>query len=492
MPCSLHFSCTDTALTLWWDKPEDAPRNAVYRVVLDGCQQAETDRTHITFSNLSPETCCHAVVWMGDRLLGELNAVTAMTPRRLSVTDFGAVGDGKTLNTAALQKALDACGPGEEVYFPKGVYLTGALRLHSDMRVYLEEGAVLQGTENPEDYLPKIPSRFEGIEQECYQSLLNLGFMDHTSGLNCGNVLIHGKGTVCGGGQPLVLRTIEREQKLLEAYIASLGDSIREYENEHTIAGRARGRLINLSNCENVRITGLTLQNGASWNVHMLYSRNIVTDHCTFISENVWNGDGWDPDSSEQCTLFACKFRTGDDSVAIKSGKNPEGNVINRPVRHIAVFDCQSECGLGIAIGSEISGGVEDVRIWDCGLEHSLYGLQIKGTKKRGGYVQNVSVRDCVLSRFLVCAVKYNDDGEGAPVPPVFSGITCSGTHLTGWARNYWEKENHHLPAIDLSGFDVPGYEAKEISFIDCSMGEQASVNISCCENVNIRIKSAK
>ncbi len=492
MPCSLYFSCTDTALTLWWDKPEDAPQNAVYQAVLNGCRQAETNRTHLTFSDLPPETRCHAAVWMGDQLLGEMDAVTLPAPNRLSVADFGAVGDGKTLNTAALQKALDACSPGDEVYFPRGMYLTGALRLRGDMRIYLEEGAVLQGTENPEDYLPKIPSRFEGIEQECYQSLLNLGSMDHASGPNCRNVLIHGKGTICGGGQPLALRIIEREQKLLEAYLASLGESIREYESEHTIAGRARGRLINLSNCENVRITGLTLQNGASWNVHMLYSRNIVTDHCTFISENVWNGDGWDPDSSEHCTLFACRFRTGDDSVAIKSGKNPEGNKINRPARHIAVFDCKSECGLGIAIGSEISGGVEDVRIWDCDLEHSLYGVQIKGTKKRGGYVKNVSVRDCVLSRFLVCAVKYNDDGEGAPMPPVFSGFTCSGTHLTGWARNYWEKENHHLPAIDLSGFDVPGYEAKEISFIDCSMGEQASVNLICCENVNIHIKSAK
>ena len=74
-------------------------------------------------------------------------------------------------------------------------------------------------------------------------------------------------------------------------------------------------------NCRDVRITGLTLQNGASWNVHMIYSRNIVTDHCVFRSEGVWNGDGWDPDSSEDCTLFACRFFTGDDAVAIKSNK---------------------------------------------------------------------------------------------------------------------------------------------------------------------------
>ena len=96
----------------------------------------------------------------------------------------------------------------------------------------------------------------------------------------------------------------------------------------------------------------------------MIYCDDIQTDHCTFVSEGVWNGDGWDPDSSTNCTLFASEFFTGDDAIAIKSGKNPEGNEINRPCAHIRVFDCHSDCGHGICIGSEMSGGVEDVQIW--------------------------------------------------------------------------------------------------------------------------------
>ena len=484
----ISYAATDTTATLWWDQPEGSPAGARYRAVMSDGTVRETNRTHCMFDGLTPETEYTICVEMNGEEIGQVRVRTGSTPKRLTVTDFGAVGDGKTLNTKALQAALDACGEGEEVFLPAGTYVTGALRLHSDMKVRLEEGAVLQGTDHPEDYLPKIRSRFEGTEMMCYQSLLNLGEMDHAAGPNCRNVLIYGGGTIRGGGQPLALNIIEAEKERLREELAALGDKIKEYENEHTIPGRARGRLINLSNCETIRITGLTLENGASWNVHMLYSRDIVTDHCVFRSEGVWNGDGWDPDSSEDCTLFAAEFHTGDDSVAIKSGKNPEGNEINRPTRNIRVFDCRSEYGLGVAIGSEMSGGVENVKIWDCDLEHSLYGVQIKGTKKRGGYVRNISVRDSVLSRFLCCAVLYNDDGIGSPVPPVFSDMVCERVHLTGWARNYWEKELHAMPGIDLSGFDVPGYEVRNIQFRDCTMGEPASIALSRCRDISLGI----
>ena len=485
---TISSAATATSLTIWWEQPDSSPAGAVYSVVLDTGEHMEgLRRTHCTIKGLEPGSTHTAAVYMNGEKTGTLSSSLPFARKRLNVMDFGAVPDGVTLNTQALQKAIDACGGDEEVYFPQGTYLTGALRLHSDMALYLEKDAVLQGTDRPEDYLPKIPSRFEGIERMCYQSLLNLGQMHHDQGPNAGNVLIYGEGCISGGGQSLALNIMDAERREMEGLTPD-----PECENENTQPGRARGRLINLSNCENVRISGLTLQNGASWNVHMLYSRDIVTDHCVFRSENVWNGDGWDPDSSENCTLFACQFHTGDDSVAIKSGKNPEGCRIARPTRFIRIFDCKSFYGLGVAIGSEMSGGVEDVRIWDCDLEHSLYGVQIKGTRKRGGYVRNVSVRDCVLSRFLACAVLYNDDGEGSPTPPVFSGFACERVHFTGWARNYWEKEEHMMPGIDLSGFDTDGYEASDIAFRACTLGDGAGIAMSRCRHITLEIVETK
>ena len=491
MRTEMNAAALDTSLTVWWDQPEDAPRDPRYTVLLDGKPVLETARTHATLTGLTPETSYCVQICAGAEMIGEITAETAFPRRPIDVTKppYRAVSDGSALTTAALQAALDACGPEEEVYLPAGTYLTGALRLHSDMALHLAAGAVLQGTDNPADYLPKIPSRFEGIHQPCYQSLLNLGDMHSDAGPNCQHVLIYGEGTICGGGEALARNTIDLERDLLREELAALGDKIKECQCADTIPGRARGRLINLSNCEHIRVTGLTLKNGASWNVHILYSRDVVTDHCVFYSENVWNGDGWDPDSSEDCTLFASEFHTGDDSVAIKSGKNPEGNRVARPTRRVRVFDCVSEYGLGVAIGSEMSGGVEDVKIWDCDLRHSLYGVQIKATKKRGGYVRNVSVRDCVLSRFLVTAVTYNDDGEGAAAPPQLSGFRCQRVLFTGWARDYDETEEHPVPAISLQGFDAPGYEAQDAEFLDCEMENGAEIVLRHCRDVRLDVK---
>ena len=488
METKLFWAATADSATLWWDQPEASPAGLRYTLRLNGAQVYTGDRTHCTAEGLAPDTSYHAVLYAGEEPLDSAQVHTGARRRRLNVLDYGAVGDGAAMDTAALQRAIDACGPGDEVYLPAGVFLSGGLRLHSHMAMYLDEGAVLQGSQQPQDYLPRQWSRFEGIEQECYQSLLNLGELDHSAGPNCCDVMLYGKGTINGGGQTLGLRIIDEEQARLRAARPDLDEALKDCENEHTIAGRARGRLISLCNCEHVRITGLHLGNGASWNVHMIYSRDIVTDHCEFRSEGVWNGDGWDPDSSEDCTLFACRFFTGDDSVAVKSGKNPEGNRINRPTRRVRVFDCVSECGLGIAIGSEISGGVEDVRIWHCDLARSLSGLQIKGTRKRGGYVRNVLVRDCTLCRFIVRAVSYNDDGEGSPVPPVFAGCRCERVHLTGWAHEYWEKEDHSLPGIDLCGFDQPGYEARDMLFRDCTLGGEGIVRMQHCENIRVEV----
>lgn len=126
---------------------------------------------------------------------------------------------------------------------------------------------------------------------------------------------------------------------------------------------RCRGRLINISNAERVVISGIHCADGPSWNIHMVYSRSIWTHHCRISSRGIWNGDGWDPDSSENCILFDTVFDTDDDMVAIKSGKNPEGNVVRRSSHRIRVFDCIARGGHGIAIGSEVSGGISDIAI---------------------------------------------------------------------------------------------------------------------------------
>ncbi|MBQ8136865.1 MAG: glycoside hydrolase family 28 protein, partial [Clostridia bacterium] len=156
------------------------------------------------------------------------------------------------------------------------------------------------------------------------------------------------------------------------------------------------------------------------------------------------------------------------------------------------IFDCISHQGHGVAIGSEISGGIENVSIWDCDLRYSLYGVLVKGTKKRGGYVRNVRVRDSVLPRFSVAsALPYNDDGESAPTPPVFSDFTCERIHFTGWSREYWEDEMHLMPFIDLSGYGEAGYEVQNVKISKCFVENCSEIHVKACKNVSIDLNSA-
>lgn len=479
---SLHYYVESDSVTLWWEKPEDAAALQTYHLFLDGCEYAATTKTHSTIAGLPSESCHTAEVYREEESLGRVQFTLPKPVRRIDVTaaPYFAKGDGTTKNTTALQAALDACGAGECVYFPAGVYLTGALRLHSNMELYLDQGAVLKGSESPEDYLPRIPSRFEGVEMECYQSLLNMGELDHTAGANCHNVVIHGKGTIQGGGFKLASATIESERARLKAYLEANAELVATCENSDTIPGRVRGRLINMSNCENIRISGLTLADGASWNVHFIYSHNILTNHCTFRSTGIWNGDGWDPDSSENCTIFDCLFYTGDDSVAIKSGKNPEGNAIDRPSRHIRIFDCRCAFGHGLCMGSEMSGGIEDVKIWDCDLENSMVGIEIKGTSKRGGYVRDISVRDCVVPCLMAHAVPYNNDGVPASEPPRFENLRYERVRVTGKSL---VKEWTACRPLEFIGFDEK-HPVENVLFKGVEITGEKDAYFSLCHNV--------
>ena len=484
----------DNEITLWWERCE-LPQGGAYAVSLNGEAQEKTAKTHCQFKNLQPETQYAFSVVIVDEAgntiekLGAGTVKTLARKKRLDVTKapYYAVGNGETVNTVALQRALDDCKADECVYFPKGIYMTGALNVHSDTEIYLDQNAVLQGTGNVDDYLPKRKSRFEGLERECYSSLLNLGELDRNGGYNCKNVVIRGGGTVSGGGEHLCWTTIETERERLKKFLDNNADYVKTCENENTLPGRVRGRLINMSNCQNVVTSGITMQFGPAWNIHMIYSKDITTCGCKIVSKGVWNGDGWDPDSSENCVVFNTEFRTHDDAIAIKSGKNPEGNVINRPTKNVYIFDCYGQNG--IAIGSEMSGGVDGVYIWDCDFAFSYNGIKIKTTPKRGGYVRNVHVYDSVFAAIHVLTdVPYNNDGEGAPTLPKIENISMKNVESLGICIE--QGERHIVPPITVSGLSeqhpICDVEIKNLSLHNLENGEKPEMEIKNVENLVI------
>ena len=490
----LKSICFSRKVVLYWDLPEKFEKGNKYIIFLDGKIVGETEKCHLEVGKLTPDTEYNfSVEMVGNNscVVGEIKCITELEKEKIDITKppYNAVGDGITLNTEKIQAAINDCGKNQYVYIPSGDFMTGSLFLHSDMELYIEKDGILHGTSEVKDYEPKIKSRFEGHEMMCYAAVLNIGELDKDAGYTCSNVRITGEGTVCSGGRTLAQNVIDIETVLMKDYIESLGDKVSECENSNTIQGRVRPRLINVSCAQNVTISGITIKDGACWNVHMIYSDNVVTFGCIFRSENVWNGDGWDPDSSTNCTLFGSEFFTGDDAVAIKSGKNPEGNVINRPCEHIRIFDCISHFGHGITIGSEMSGGVSDVRIWNCDMGESVYGVEIKGTKKRGGYVRDVHVSHCKVCRILMHSVLYNDDGEAAPTVPVFEDCVFENMIVTARKRNK-DNQVEYCEAIELSGFNVPGHFIKNVKFknirIDNGVeSKKQAIYLQCCEGIS-------
>ncbi len=463
--------------TYFWELDDCELVHPEFSVFLNGKPTLTTDKTHFTLRGLDADTSYNIEVFVkkdgAKRLFIAEKLRTKPAPRFVNVRDFGATGDGRTLDTDAIKRAIEACGEGMTLYFPSGTYLTGALTLHSNMDVYLDEGATLQGSDNPEDYLPMIRTRFEGLTVDSYSPLIGIGALDHEGGVNTENIRIYGEGAILGGGAALCQAVIDSETVRLADYLASLGDAIKVYEKPYTIAGRARPRLLGIANSRNVTLSGLTVGNGASWNIQFIYSENILTYNCTITSEGVWNGDGWDPDSSESCTIFNCDFTTGDDGIAIKSGKNPEGDVINRPTKNIRIFDCRFITGHGIAIGSELSGGIDGIYIWDCDASHVVSGFSIKGTRMRGGYAKNIYIRNSKLVRIGIRAsVNFNNDGAPAPHPPFFSNLFAENVILTG---EYYDKETGepverevlYFDGLDEGEYKIHNVTLKDIT-VDC------------------------
>lgn len=472
----------DDKIVLWWDRQKERALGYKYRIKYAG-EIAYTEKTHFTVQkSMVASEKIDLIVDIVDacdmpiRTLAKETLSFAESKNRIDISKepYCAKGDGKTLNTAAIQKAIDDCTKNDVVYIPEGVFMTGALELHGDMELFVSKGATLQGTDNPEDYMPKIKSRFEGIERECYRSLLNLGEIDSQGGYTSRNVVIRGGGAILGGGRNLMIGIIEKETGLVY-------DEANCYTPLYRQGWISRGRLLQACNAENIVIADLTVGQAASWNLHFIYSKDIVTFGCKIVSSNVNNGDGVDPDSSENCTIFNCDFDTRDDMIAIKSGKNPEGNIIGRPSRNIRVFDCRSAHGHGLAIGSEISGGIDGVFIWDCHMEKSRCGFEIKGAKERGGYVKNVVVHDSEFSILAIRAVEYNSYGEAAPHPPVFENFRFENITLSGVCLKHngeaWDES-----ALIVEGFDDDRYCLKNVKLKDITIkhrGTNPKHNIS-------------
>jgi hypothetical protein len=300
---------------------------------------------------------------------------------------FGAVGDGKTLSTAAIQRAIAACvhaGGGRVVVSP-GRYLSGALFLGNNVELHLCAGATLQASKRFTDFPPR-PGRSEGIERPCHSSLLN--------GDNLENVAITGQGQLDGSGAAWweaqrITHDLRQAQKLP-----------REAENPPGAPLRwPRPRVINLMRCAGVVLSGVTIRDSPSWSLHLVYCDNAIVDGVTTTGLQAQNIDGIVVDSCSNVRISNCLLAQGGEAISLKSGYNQDGRRVNLPCENITITNCHATYSVGsaLSIGSETAGWIRNVAINNCTVSRSKYGIHIKAPRGRGGGVQNVRINNILL-----------------------------------------------------------------------------------------------
>ena len=286
-----------------------------------------------------------------------------------NIKEFGAE-EGR-LCTREIQRAIELCEKGGRVVIPKGRFTSGALYLKSDMTLFLEDGAYLLASGDIADF-PVIEYAFEGRDCLCYASLLNTDSAPHK------NITIEGKGTIDACGTLL--------------YRAELDEN----------KGK-RGRAVYVRNTENLTIRGVTIRQSPAWCLHIHYCNNVTVDGVKIYTKyaedgsryKLHNGDGIDVDACSQVSITNCLIESQDDCIAIKSGRDEEGRRVGIPSKGVLVENCRFTSGFGVAVGSEMSGGVENVTVRNCRFENTYSVASIKAIRGRGGYVKNISFENC-------------------------------------------------------------------------------------------------
>ncbi len=338
------------------------------------------------------------------------------------ITDFGASTDsGAVANQTAINNAIEAanCAGGGRVVVPAGQWLTGPITLLSNVNFVVEKDAIVKFSTKMEHYLPVVRTRWEGID--CY-TLHPLIYANNQK-----NVIISGEGTIDGQGSyetwwPLCgAKRHGWKEGMLSQTAPGLGRvKLAEYEMNSVdvelrrmgIADALRPQLINFYQCEQVKIEGVTLRNSPFWVIHPTLVNHLIVRGVTIISHGP-NSDGCDPESSKNVLIENCFFDTGDDCIAVKSGRNNDGRRWNIASENIVVRGCRMKNGHGgIVVGSEITGGCKNLWLENCQMDSPQLDrvVRLKTNTCRSGVIENIYVRNVEVGQCRECVLKINLD----------------------------------------------------------------------------------
>ena len=395
---------------------------------------------------------------------GVRNQITLPTfpDKTFVITDYYNGTD--SLYTTAINRAIDECSAqgGGTVLIPNGTYRTAPIRLKSNVNLHLSDSTILQFVTNPQLF-PTVLTRIEGID--CHNISPLIYAYDET------NIALTGKGVLDGQADTTNwfaskrLKGIDKDGKKINEktlLYQMMKDSVPV--NKRIFAGEKgiRPQFINLYKCTNILLEGFTLHHSPFWLIHPLLSENITIRKVTMQSHGA-NNDGCDPESCKNVLIDSCYFDTGDDCIAIKSGRDEDGRYWNIPCENIIVRNCQMKDGhAGVAIGSEITGGCQNVWVENCHMDSPELDriIRIKSNAERGGEVKNIFVRNITVGEckesVLGMELKYWHVEDG-PYPPYFHNV-----HL----ENITSQKSNYLLHIDGSEGKI---QARDLFIKNCT-----------------------
>lgn len=448
-------------------------------------------------------------------------ATPAFRKDTFNIVRYGAKADGYTVNTKAIQQAIDVCNEagGGTVLIPAGLWVTGPIVLKNNVNLHLAKNALLQYSRNHDDY-PIVVTTWEG--QDSYRCQAPIWGVDLT------NIGITGEGVIDGGGD--VWRAIKREKQTTSQWIAlqKSGGVVSEkgdmwYPSEQSKKGNntpnagrilngvhptqaelasykdfLRPNMVSLTRCKNVLIEGVSFQNSPAWTLHPL-----LCDHISVRNVNVrnyWyaqNSDAIDLESCRNGILEGCTFDTGDDGITIKSGRDEQGRKRGVPTENFIVKDCKVyHAHGGFVIGSEMSGGVRNMFVSNCTFMGSDVGLRFKTARGRGGVVEDIYVTDINMTEIPGEAVIFDmyyaakDPvalvGESNELPVIKAEPLNEGTPQF---KNFYIKNivcKGAETAIMVRG--LPEMSIKNINIDNAYI--EANKGLVCVEGENINLKN--
>lgn len=399
--------------------------------------------------------------------------------KEYSILSFGAKRNSSKPITKAIQKAINKCSAngGGRVVVPLGEYITGPITLKSNVNLHLEDGAVLKFSNNPADYYPFVYTRWEGMDCINYRPLIYAKDQE--------NIAITGKGVLDGQatdqtwwymkgrrsyGWKEGLNSQEHgggRSRLMKMVLADVPVA----ERIMTEADCLRPQFINPTNCKTVLIEGVTILRAPFWVIHPLFCENLIVRDVTVRSHGP-NNDGCDPESCKNVLIEGCTFDTGDDCIAIKSGRNNDGRRSGVASENFIIRNCTMKEGHGgVVMGSEISAGCRNIFVEDCKMDSPNLDrvIRIKSNTVRGGVIENIFVRNIEVGecREAIFRVELNyeiSEGVGTFLPVV--------RHIE--LRNVVSRKSRY--GVYIEGLKE-SVQVSDISFVNCSFGSVKEVS---------------